>query len=164
MTGTHRDQMARQFGDNVRRLRERKGISQSDVAREMAALGWDWHQSTCYKTEQAGRRTEAAEAHDLARILDVPLAHLFRPGPEADAIVRAGQASMSLHRNWANAATAVDGLLTARDEAAKIVRQGERSECESVREACAELAADLARMTVESVTGNSTGTRTEAAI
>lgn len=140
---------------NVRRLRDRKGLSQEQLADEMTGRGRKWHQNTVYRIE-VGKQKDIShgEAITLAGILGVPVDVLTRPGPEAAEISLVDQAAVSLRRNWANSATAIDGLLAAREEAGKAARQAQRSEHESVRQAGAALAADLERMTVTSVTGD----------
>lgn len=138
---------------NVKRLREHRGLSQADLAAEMTAHGHRWFQNTIYRVEAGKQEVSLKEAVTLAAILGAQIADLTRPGPEAAEVVRVEHAHASLRRNWAAAATAVDGLATAREEAEKIASQAARSEHESVRKAGAALAADLERMTLASAAG-----------
>ena len=145
----HREEQAQWFGDNVRKNRERKGLNQDDVAREMAARGWKWHQSTVYKVEHGTRRTEAFEVVDLAEILGVPMGHLFWPPAEVNEDGMVNLAIVRLGGAWREAVLAVRQLLAARRWAERTLAQSRDSKYQRVRDTCAELEAELAEETLE---------------
>jgi ribosome-binding protein aMBF1 (putative translation factor) len=55
-------------GALVRSLRRERGVSQADLAAEMRANGWPWHQTTVNKTERGERALRFGEAADLAAL------------------------------------------------------------------------------------------------
>jgi len=146
----HRDEQAQWFGENIRQNRERKKMSQGDLAREMTAQGWPWHQSTVYKIEHGTRRTEAFELHDLSRILGVPIAHLFWPPAEVNEAAMIDRDIALLRRAWEEAAQAAERLLRNRAAAERSVDRSQDSEYERVRQVCGELAAELDELTLDS--------------
>ena len=145
----HRDEQAQWFGENIRTRREQKQMSQGDMAREMTARGWQWHQSTVYKVEHGTRRTEAFEVVDLAEILGVPMSNLFWPPAEVNESGMVYRALAILHREWEETAQAVRRLLAARDLAENTLAQSGNSQYQRVRDACGELAAEFEERTVE---------------
>ena len=145
----HRDEQAQWFGENVRKNRERKELSQGDVAREMAARGWPWHQSTVYKVEHGTRRTEAFEVVDLAEILGVPMSNLFWPPAEVNEAGMVELAIVRLRRAWNETADASRTLLAARGWAERTLAQSAGSKYQRVRDTCAELEAELGEETLE---------------
>jgi transcriptional regulator with XRE-family HTH domain len=145
----HRDEQAQWFGENVRKNRERKEMSQGDVVREMTARGWPWHQSTVYKVEHGTRRTEAFEVLDLAEILGVPIAHLFWPPAEVNETGMVWMAIGRLRLSWNEAAEAAHRLEASRAWAGRTLAQSGDSKYQRVRETCAELEAELAEKTLE---------------
>ena len=146
----HREEQAQWFGENVRKNRERKEMSQVDVAREMTAHGWPWHQSTVYKIEHGTRRTEAFEVLDLAEILGVPMAHLFWPPAEVNESAMVNRSIGILRRSWHETAEAVHRLASARAYAERTLAQSEGSEYQRVRDTCAELVIELGEHTIKS--------------
>ena len=61
----------------MKKERVAQGMSQTEIAERMAALGYKFHQATVYKIENGDRKVSAAEAWGLAEVLDVPLEHLY---------------------------------------------------------------------------------------
>lgn len=147
--GRYRDEQAQWFGENIRKNRERKQMSQEDLAREMTARGWPWHQSTVYKVEHGSRRTEAFELHNLAEILGVPIAQLFWPPAEVNEMAMVDLAIAKLRRAWRETAQATLMLLVARSWAARTLEQHADSKYERVRAVCGELEAELAAHTLD---------------
>ena len=145
----HRDEQAQWFGENIRKNRERKKMSQGDLAREMTAKGWPWHQSTVYKVEHGNRRTEAFELHDLAAILGVPMGDLFWPPAEVNEAGMVDRAIGMLRREWNEAALAVQRLLSATGYAERTYDQSSGSKYQRVRDVCAELKRELEEFTVD---------------
>jgi transcriptional regulator with XRE-family HTH domain len=69
-------------GQELRRLRMERGWSQEEVARRMAAYGYDsWRQSTVGRTETAQRPLRLNEAVHLAALFGVPIMQLLTPLP-----------------------------------------------------------------------------------
>lgn len=64
------------FGWNVREYRKAKGWSQEQLAQQMTARGYDMHQTTVAKIENAGRPTSIGEAVALAEIFDLEIDEL----------------------------------------------------------------------------------------
>lgn len=149
----HREEQAQWFGENVRKNRERKEMSQVDVAREMTARGWLWHQSTVYKIEHGTRRTEAFEVLDLAEILSVPMAHLFWPPAEVNEAAMVDRSIGILRRAWRETAEAARRLAAARASGERTLERSGGSKYQRVRDTCAELAAELGEQTLESAFG-----------
>ena len=54
---------------NIRLRREGLGMSQADLAKEMAALGWKYYPQTVHRVEQGQRKVTIGEAEALARIV-----------------------------------------------------------------------------------------------
>lgn len=73
--------------ENVRGLRSRRGLSQSQLAERMKALGFPWYPSTVNSLEQKKRNVHVAELGGLAHSLEVDVADLLDPsgcGQHAD--------------------------------------------------------------------------------
>jgi transcriptional regulator with XRE-family HTH domain len=61
-------------GANVRRHREAKGLSQSELSQEMKLLGHkSWVQQTVPRVERGSQPLKLEEACDIAKILDIDL-------------------------------------------------------------------------------------------
>lgn len=146
----HRDELSRQFGENLRRLREHREMSQADLAHAMAARGWQWHQATVYKVEHAERRTEGIEARDLADILRVTIDRLFWAGPEVNAAELVNHAIGNLREAWNEVADATARLHAARAGAEHTLAESEKSPYRMVQDARRGLEEDLADATLDS--------------
>ena len=87
-------------GRELRRLRTERGWTQDEVARRMAAYGYDWHQTLVAKTEAAQRPLRLNEAADLAALFGASLESLLASGPlaEAQAALRAAEMEAERHR------------------------------------------------------------------
>lgn len=133
--------------------RERKKISQDALAELMAARGWDWHQSTVYKTEHGTRRTEAFELHDLAQILGVPISDLFVPPAELNEAAFVGLSGVKLRRAWHEAADATRTLLAAIAWSERTLEQHAGSKYGRVHQALAELRTELEEYTLDTAIG-----------
>ncbi|MEF2977275.1 helix-turn-helix transcriptional regulator [Subtercola sp. YIM 133946] len=84
------------FAVTFRRARERKGLTQEDVARHMTMRGYDFHQQTVYKIESGKRKVTVGEGVALAELVHIPvesLADRFPDSPEslANDVRRAGR-------------------------------------------------------------------------
>jgi transcriptional regulator with XRE-family HTH domain len=61
----------------LRRLRESRGVTQTDVAKAMRAAGFPWHQQTVERVESVERPVRALEAVALAKLFDQDVAALL---------------------------------------------------------------------------------------
>jgi|GEM_PF-4269159 len=59
------------FGDQVRRARERNGMTQKDVADALAALGWELDPTAITKIEKGTRSVRVPQIYLLASVLQV---------------------------------------------------------------------------------------------
>lgn len=65
------------LGRNVREIRKSMGWSQEELARQMASHGYEMHQTTIAKLENAGRPTTVGELVALSKILHVGVGRLL---------------------------------------------------------------------------------------
>lgn len=147
---------AARFGENLRAVREHRGLSQPDLAREMTARGHPWHQSTVYKTEHGKRVVGFHEAEDLAAILGTTTDRFTWLPPEAAETALADRAAAILHCAAEDAANAVAALHAARAGAERAIAEHGSSRYRRVRQACSEIAAELADATDENVLAEGT--------
>ncbi len=75
------------LGQNVRAIRARLGIKQSQCAARMRALGFDWHQQTVGNVERAARRLTAEEILGLSFVLECTFPDLLAPGADVGTVV-----------------------------------------------------------------------------
>lgn len=66
-------------GPLVKQIREKKGMTQEDLAARCNLLGWDISRSTLAKVEVQLRRVKDTEAVMLARALNVDINKLYGP-------------------------------------------------------------------------------------
>ena len=145
-----RGELRARFGENLKTQREHRGMSQDELAGRMTRRGHGWYQSTVYKTERGEREASFTEANDLADILDcIPDRFLRAPEEVADEW-RVLQATATLSQEWGKAADATAVLHHARAAAESVLRKSTASPHETVRRACAGLAADLRHYTPDS--------------
>ena len=70
----------RWFGENLRAAREQKEMSQTALAKKMAAAGFsNFHQSTVGRVEAGERPVRLSEGQELSLILGIPLGFLTWP-------------------------------------------------------------------------------------
>lgn len=118
MPWAHRETPEVRAGRRVRQFREQRGWSQTEVARRMAAQGFDMHQTTLAKLEAGSRPTRLNEYAALTSVLDVNLDDLLREdGPVGDdyfeARERTRRASARLAAARAEAQAAQEAAATA---------------------------------------------------
>ena len=136
------------FAENIRRWRERRGLSQDALAQQMADLGFPFHQATIYKIEKGERPVRLAEALALSALLDQHVSDLTE-GPVDDETYTRAQAEAALDRAKVALADAEAYLAAAEREVDKQrleLRRKER-ELSNVR-----LNARAAREAVEDLT------------
>lgn len=135
--------MSARVGENIRRLREARGLSQGDVAREMTARGWQYYQPTVYKIEHGKRKVSFAEAADLAAVLQASTDRLTWSSAEARAAEAVWSAGARLRQRYEIAAEAAADLLAGLDATARILAQHEGSAHARVRDAREDVAARM---------------------
>src|ERR1700760_1636093 len=93
------------FAAAVREARERRKMSQGELARRMADRGFPYYQQTVRRIEDGRRKVSVGEAKSLAQILETTIDQLPWPTQEASAaalldmnIRRAGQAYEEIGR------------------------------------------------------------------
>ncbi|UZX04026.1 helix-turn-helix domain-containing protein [Arthrobacter sp. CDRTa11] len=106
-----------QFVENVQRLREAKGWSQGELARRMAADGWDgFHQTTISRIEKGQRPVRLAEARALAKVLGSQVGVMMAPPLESSILenlaTSIGLMRRSRSRIWAEV-DVIDRLKTS---------------------------------------------------
>jgi transcriptional regulator with XRE-family HTH domain len=114
---------------NVRLLRERRGMSQRQLAEAMAERGHPWHQQTVGRVEEGNRPVRFAEAEDLAAILQAPLDRLAWASGEARVVEYLNQSASSVtaaHEAVADSVRRLLGAVAAVEEDAKR-NEGHRS-------------------------------------
>ncbi|MFG2002319.1 helix-turn-helix transcriptional regulator [Spirillospora sp. NPDC048911] len=90
------------FATNLRQHRERRGLSQAELARLMSEAGYPMHQQTIAKIESGSRPVRLAEAVQLARALDTTIDMLIlspRDTRHAYAIRHLGRENSAAFRN-----------------------------------------------------------------
>jgi transcriptional regulator with XRE-family HTH domain len=79
LTGAGRPDPEVQAGRALRRLRTARGWSQEEVARQMKAYGYDFHQTMIAKIEAAQRPIRVRELADFAALYGVEVHELIYP-------------------------------------------------------------------------------------
>lgn len=137
------------FPENLRRHRERKGMSQKALAEAMKACGWSWHQATVHRVESGAQPVELGEATDLAAILGTSLDRLTWAGPEENGVALTDRATALLARSFRETAEAAERLLRDRDGAERQLAEAVKSEYRRVRQAAEDLRLELEASTLE---------------
>jgi transcriptional regulator with XRE-family HTH domain len=71
---------------NIRAAREALGMSQGELARQMAAHGWPYYPQTVHRVESTQRKISIGEGAALAKILRTSLDRLTWPKAEIDSV------------------------------------------------------------------------------
>lgn len=135
--------------ENLRALRERKGISQAVLAKAMKDRGWPWHQTTVTRVEGGRQPVEFGEVVDLAEILGVTPDRFTWSGPEAGERELAASASARLRGAWHEVALAAARLEDARGAAGRTAERSAKSAFPRVRDAGRGIGEDLQDCTLE---------------
>jgi transcriptional regulator with XRE-family HTH domain len=147
---------ARRFGENLRGVRTRRGLSQKELADQMAALRHKWHPSTVARLEDGERRATWMEVRDLARILDVTVDRFtWAPAEEAEAAI-VNAAAASLRSAAEKTALAVAELHAARHTGKRRAEEYAGSKYEQARDAARSLDQDVETITLDSATAAGT--------
>jgi len=75
-------------------------MSQSELGRRMAALGWPWHPQTVQRVEANQRKVSIGEAEALAGILDTSVQMFMTIGREAALGYGLGTSTAGIHNAW----------------------------------------------------------------
>lgn len=116
------DSADRRFGENLRTLRERAGLSQSELGKRMRACGFRWHQQTVSAIEAGDQPVKWADAVAVAEILGTTLDRLTWASPEANAVEWLNSAAAQVRASAEAVAGAVQRLLVDLDGAQAALR------------------------------------------
>jgi len=92
---------------SVRALRESLDMSQAELARQMSARGWGWHQSTVTRVEAGRQSVRFAQAVDLADILHTSLDRLTWTTAEAGETAMVNAVGARVRESYRGVADAV---------------------------------------------------------
>jgi transcriptional regulator with XRE-family HTH domain len=135
--------------ENLRALRERKGMSQAALAKAMRERDWPWHQTTVHRVESGAQSLSIGEIVDAAYVLGVTTDRLTWAGPEASESALVAAAHGRLREAWQETAGAAARLHAARDAAERTVAERGGSKYSRVRDAARGLAEELESATLE---------------
>lgn len=139
--------------ENLRALRERKGMSQAALAKAMQERGWLWHQTTVVRIEAGRQSLGFGETVDVAYILGVTTDRLTWAGPEASESALVAGAHGRLREAHRETADAAARLNAARSAAERTVEERAASKYSRVRDAARALAEELGSATLETALG-----------
>lgn len=131
------------FGSNMRAMRERKGMSQADLARAMTERGRPWHQQTVAETEAGKRPLRLNETVDLAEILGSVVAAFTWDPAEINESRLVYDAGTQVKLSWEAVAEAVFTLMIRRSRAGSTIRQHRHSKYERVHAAVEDVKARM---------------------
>ena len=137
------------FPENLRAMREAKGISQAAIAKAMRERGHSWHQTTVARVEAGRQPPGLGETVDLAAILGVTVDRLTWPGPEAAEHALIARAAGALRTAWRETAAGSARLQAARESAERTAAERAKSRYPRVRDAARGLAEELGDCTLQ---------------
>jgi transcriptional regulator with XRE-family HTH domain len=150
----------RRFATNLRTTRERKGMTQAQLAEAMTEHGIPgWRQQTVTRVENGHRRIWIGEAQALADILGTTMERLTWAQGEDRALTDVDDAIVVIKRAWQQVSDAVVSLDAARASGRYQLAEAQASKYERVREAAAELEEWIAARTLESAVDDGLGRR-----
>jgi transcriptional regulator with XRE-family HTH domain len=135
--------------ENLRALRERKGMSQAALAEAMRKRDWPWHQTTVHRVETGAQSLRIGEIVDAAHILGVTTDRLTWAGPEASESSLVAATHGRLREAWRETADAAARLKAATSAADRAVAESSASKYSRVRDAARGLAEELEATTLE---------------
>ena len=139
---------------NIKRARERLGLSQADLAEKMAAIGWRFHPQTVHRIEAGQRKVFIGEAEALARILQTTVDRLgWAQGEDAE-VAMTDMAITRIRQAWHEVSDATLRLAAALAAGHRQAEAAKASRHKRVRAVASELAAEAAESTVESAVGD----------
>ena len=84
------------IGQNIKRLREDAGLTQGEVAEEMARKGFNWRKETVFQSESEKRSVSVAEILGLCLVFGSPMDAMLLPkGTELSKTSRQHQVQIS---------------------------------------------------------------------
>jgi transcriptional regulator with XRE-family HTH domain len=101
------------FAANIREERERRKLSQGELARRMAERGYPYYQQTIRRIEEGHRKVSVGEGKALAEILHTTVDRLTWPGQVASAAWLLNTAMARADKAWADIARRTRALLYA---------------------------------------------------
>lgn len=131
---------------NIRIRREGLGLSQADLAKVMADLGWKWHPQTVHRVESGQRKVTIGEAEALARLLGITVDALTWPDVVTHTAAALGTFTELADLAAAKIAEKARELLIGRERLERTLAEVERmgtGEQDGIREAVAEALAAL---------------------
>lgn len=143
------DLEAQRFGENVKALRKRAGMSQADLAKRMAERGWPWHQNTVYRIENGGQAVRLFEAAAVAAVLQTSIDRLLWPTPEASATEHVTAAGTKVRTQYEAVAEAVQRMLLDVRYAERALAETKGNTSERVQEARRDTAGRLTEYGVQ---------------
>lgn len=148
----------RRFATNLRTTRERKGMTQAQLAEAMTEHGIPgWRQQTVTRVENGHRRIWIGEAQALADILGTTMERLTWAQGEDRELTDVDEAVVTLRRAWRQVSDAVVLLDSARTAGGYQLAEAQASKYKRVRDAAGELEAEIADRTLESAVGDGLG-------
>ena len=102
------------FAANLRMTREAVGVSQSRLADEMTARGWQWRQQTVTRVETGRRSVRLGEAKAVAEILGTSLDKLTQPTGEMRIVEELSEWTQQVRTAWLAIKEATARLLNAK--------------------------------------------------
>ena len=102
---------------NLRALRARRKLDQSNVVERMRALGFtNWHRQTLSRVEQGQRKLLAEELIGLAYALDTSMEALLAPATDERGYIRLGSGAVHMEHAAARVRGVADGAIRWKDD------------------------------------------------
>jgi transcriptional regulator with XRE-family HTH domain len=117
------------FATNIRELRGKEKLSQGELARRMAELGFPYYQQTIRRIEEGRRKVSVGEAEALARILGTSIDRLTWPGQVASAAYLMDTSIARAQRAWNDIARATARLLWSLGQLRGVAADVEKRDC-----------------------------------
>jgi transcriptional regulator with XRE-family HTH domain len=147
---TSPDPEAARIGGNIRAARERRGLSQRDVAAEMTArIHGDWQQPTVNKVEHGHRKLSLIEAAAIAAILDTTIDRLLWLRGEDAVVATTEEAIGRLRQAWQDMSDATLRLARARAAGERALADAKASKYNRARDTAAVLEEEIESQTPE---------------
>lgn len=127
------------FGHNVRKLRERAGLSQPGLADAMRERGHPWHQSTVYRVESGKQPVGYWAARDLAEILRTSTDSFAWKPAEANAADHLYMEAGRVRGSARDLMHAVGAMLAARGIAGRVLENTAKYDSARLHDARAEV-------------------------
>lgn len=143
--------MAETIGRNLRTARERKGMSQAEVAAAMRAAGFTtWRQTTVNKVEATERDVSAPEFRQLAALFATSMERLSWLEGEAAAVAVVEMAIAQVRQAWREASEASLSLAMALAGGRRALETARKEKCERAHETADVLEEEIASSSIES--------------